>query len=95
MPHEIKPGCIIKSRAGRDKGKYFMVYSFDGGEYVYLVDGVLRKLAAPKKKKVKHIDHTGQVLETLGQKIQQEMKIFDAEVRRALEEAGFANRPRG
>lgn len=91
MIHE--PGYIVKSKAGRDKGRYFMIYSLDGNDYVYLVDGSLRKISSPKRKKIKHIEPTGTKLHTLAEKIKKGMKIFDSELRNALEEAGFSNSP--
>ena len=91
MASEIKPGIIIKSKAGRDKDRYFMVYSYDGGNFVYLVDGVLRNIASPKKKKIKHIELTNTVLDSISQKLAEGTKVFDAEVRKAMDAAGFSN----
>ena len=39
-----------------------MIYSYDGGDFAYLVDGALRKFSAPKKKKIKHLETTGHCL---------------------------------
>jgi predicted nucleic acid-binding Zn finger protein len=54
----IKPGLIVFSKRGRDKGLPFIVIGMEDG-YVYLVDGLVRKLDKPKKKKIKHIQVTG------------------------------------
>lgn len=43
-------GQIVFSKCGRDKGRAFIVYDFNE-EYVFIVDGDLRKLEKPKKKK--------------------------------------------
>lgn len=51
----IKVGQIVKSIAGRDVGKIFLVFKVIDKEYLYLVDGSLRKLDNPKKKKIKHL----------------------------------------
>lgn len=51
----IKVGQIVKSIAGRDVGKNFLVFKVIDKEYLYLVDGSLRKLDNPKKKKIKHL----------------------------------------
>lgn len=91
MANDIKLGMIIKSKAGRDKNRYFMVYSYDGGNFVYLVDGVLRNIASPKKKKIKHIELTHVVLDPISQKLAEGTKVFDAEVRKAMDTAGFSN----
>lgn len=92
MEVKISLGSVVKSKQGRDKGKYFMVYSFDGCQYVYLVDGVYRKQQAPKRKKIKHIDPTGTDLDTLAAKLQEGTHVFDAEIQKALKEAGFSNK---
>lgn len=51
----IKVGQIVKSKAGRDSGKVFIIKDILDKDYVAIVDGELRKLAKPKKKKIKHL----------------------------------------
>ncbi|WP_019132899.1 hypothetical protein [Peptoniphilus obesi] len=51
----IKVGQIVKSKAGRDSGKVFIIKDILDQDYVAIVDGKLRKLAKPKKKKIKHL----------------------------------------
>ena len=47
-------GMLARSMAGHDKGHVYVIIDVDEA-YVYLVDGVLRTLARPKKKKKKHV----------------------------------------
>ena len=54
MSVEVTVGDLVVSRAGRDKGRPFVVQSVEEG-FVYLVDGDLRKLDRPKKKKRMHV----------------------------------------
>ena len=54
MSVEVTIGDLVVSRAGRDKGRPFVVLSTEEN-YVYLVDGDLRKLNRPKKKKRMHV----------------------------------------
>ncbi len=54
MSVEVRVGDLVVSRAGRDKGRPFVVLSAEEG-FVYLVDGDLRKLDRPKKKKRMHV----------------------------------------
>ena len=49
-------GTIVKSIAGHDKNKFFVIINVEN-EYVYLVDGKCRPLDKPKKKKVKHVQY--------------------------------------
>ena len=54
MSVEVTVGDLVVSRAGRDKGRPFVVLRAEEG-FVYLVDGDLRKLDRPKKKKRMHV----------------------------------------
>ena len=56
---------IVRSAAGRDKGKFMVIVSIEKG-FVYLADGKERKLASPKKKNEKHICLTKTVISTDG-----------------------------
>lgn len=47
-------GMLAKSKAGHDKEHTYVIYNADE-TYVYLVDGILRRIDNPKKKKWKHI----------------------------------------
>jgi len=81
----IEIGRIVFSKSGRDAGKCFMIFDIIDEDYVYLVDGALRKLGKPKKKKVKHIELKPVRLELIREKILSGKKVFDSEVRSALE----------
>lgn len=78
-------GQIVFSKCGRDKGKPFIIMSLEE-EYVYLVDGDLRKVDRPKLKKKKHIQATNTVNEWIKQKIIENTRLTNNDVRRALEE---------
>ena len=54
---DITVGSAVYSRAGRDKGDLFIVLKVEE-DYVYLVDGKKRRIANPKKKKIKHLNKT-------------------------------------
>ena len=52
----IEPGRVVLARQGRDAGRYLIVLQVLDSQYVMLADGVTRKLAHPKKKKMKHVE---------------------------------------
>ena len=54
MSVELNVGDLVVSRAGRDKGRPFVVLRMEEG-FVYLADGDLRRLDKPKKKKRMHV----------------------------------------
>ena len=84
MERPITVGSIVYSRAGRDEGRYIMVTAILDDSYVSIVDGSVRKLAKPKKKKIKHLKNTGEVLDNIAGKILTSAKIYDAEIFSAL-----------
>ena len=51
---EIAKANIVRSDAGRDKGKLFVVLAVEG-EYLLLADGKYREAANPKTKNRKHV----------------------------------------
>jgi len=61
-------GQIVYSKAGRDKGLAFVVISIKDN-YLYLVDGIVRKLEKPKMKKIMHIQKTNVISEELKSKL--------------------------
>lgn len=62
--NEFNIGGFAISAAGHDFGKCYVIIQMDS-EYVYLVDGRIRTLNRPKKKKYKHVTmlKTDRVLE--------------------------------
>jgi len=54
---EIKRGMIVKSLAGHDKTKLYVILDVKA-EYVYLTDGKLKTVDNPKKKRIKHVQPT-------------------------------------
>ena len=71
--------------AGRDKGNMFIVVSV-ADNYVYLVDGVLRKVENPKKKKIKHIELTKYFNEDIANRISNNNKITNHDIKKVLKE---------
>ena len=52
---ELKPGQLVRSLAGRDRGKHYLVLREIDQRTVLLVDGRSRPLAKPKKKNKAHL----------------------------------------
>lgn len=48
-------GRLVVSKAGRDKGKPFVIIKVINDRFVLLADGELRKTDNPKMKNVKHL----------------------------------------
>ncbi|MDX9916382.1 MAG: KOW domain-containing RNA-binding protein [Gudongella sp.] len=82
---DITIGQVVKSRAGRDKGRIFLVYQIVDEHFVRVIDGDLRKLDSPKKKKIKHLIIFNTVLPEFKEKIENGVKINNSYVRKILE----------
>lgn len=82
---EAALGSVVYSKAGRDKGNFFVIVALDG-DYAYLSDGDLRRSDKPKKKKLKHLKVTNTVCESISDKLMQTGKVTNAELRKVLAE---------
>jgi ribosomal protein L14E/L6E/L27E len=80
---EIARSNIVRSDAGRDKGKLFDVLDTEG-EYLLLADGRSRKVETPKRKKRRHVLFVSAEENRLSVKINSNEKITNSELRRTL-----------
>lgn len=58
----IQKGSIVRAKAGRDKGGFFVVLGVSGG-YALIADGKRRRLESPKRKNLIHLAGTNTVYE--------------------------------
>jgi large subunit ribosomal protein L14e len=77
-------GEVVFSKAGRDRGKKFVIIDIEDTNYVFVSDGDLRRIDKPKKKKIKHLEFTGIVIDSLNVKLKNNMKITNSEIRKVL-----------
>jgi len=80
---EIAKSDIVRSDAGRDRGKLFIVLAVEG-EYLLLADGKSRKVESPKRKKRRHVLYVASEDTRVSEKIKGEEKITNSELRRTL-----------
>lgn len=76
-------GQVVYSKSGRDKCRPFIVYDFDDN-YVYIIDGDLRKIENPKKKNKKHIQIVDKIDYNIKMKLDDNLYLNDADIRKAL-----------
>ena len=80
---EVTRSDIVRSTAGRDKGKLFFVLDTDG-EFLLLADGKTRRLENPKRKKRKHTEFVERNDCRVAEKLRSEEKVTNSELRRTL-----------
>ena len=81
---DFRCGNIVLSKAGRDKGNYFIITKVVDTQFVEIADGDLRKVDNPKKKKIKHLEKTGKTSEKICEKIETGTKITNPDLKKEL-----------
>jgi large subunit ribosomal protein L14e len=79
------PGGVVISKAGRDAGSEFIIIKVPEDRFVYVCDGRIRRIEKPKKKNIRHLEYNGTVIDILNEKLNNNMKVTNAEIRKALE----------
>ncbi|WP_434578447.1 RNA-binding protein [Thermoanaerobacterium thermosaccharolyticum] len=79
-------GRIVKSKAGRDKNRIFVIVGVADEKHVFIADGDLRKIEKPKKKKLIHLQKYNEVDETIREKILKGETVTNAEIMDALKQ---------
>jgi len=86
---ELEIGQFVKSKAGRDKDRIFIVIEIVDEQFVKIADGDIRKLEKPKIKKIKHLIKLNFFSEDLNEKITNEKKITNVMLRKEVEKTGL------
>ncbi len=81
----IEVGTVVSSKAGRDRGQYYLVIRGIDDTTVLVADGVRRTVANPKKKNIKHLRIHSKPNTEISHKVLTRRKISDVEVREVLQ----------
>jgi len=79
-------GRVAYSKAGRDKGRLFIVIGVIDEDFVLISDGDLRPVEKPKKKRIKHLKYTKLVAENIAEILKSGRMPQNAEIRKTLNE---------
>lgn len=82
----IALGQIVVSKAGRDAGRRFLVMKVVDEQFVQIADGDLRRAEKPKRKKIKHLEPTGEAADNVKEKLRSNSRFTNPEIRRILAE---------
>lgn len=52
----LRVGQLVRSKAGRDAGKFFLVVGLADCRSVMVADGKVRRVSRPKKKNTRHLE---------------------------------------
>ena len=84
-------GQVVYSKAGRDKGKKFIVIDIIDELYVMISDGDLRRIENAKRKKQKHLKITEEIVFPISEKLEKKVRVSNSEIRKALVDQNEAN----
>jgi len=85
VANNLQLGQVVRSIAGRDAGKMFILVGIIDDKYVLVADGDLRKIESLKKKNIKHLQACKYVDSAIRHKLLQNEKLTNMEISRALE----------
>lgn len=80
----MKIGEVVYSIAGRDSGRYYIITEIENEDRVKVADGEIKSIKNAKKKNIRHIKLSGDVLEKIAQKLINNEQVFDSEIKSAL-----------
>ncbi len=80
----LECGQIVRALAGRDKDKVFVVVGIIDDNSVYIADGAKRRIEAPKRKKIKHLQRYNKISATINKKLVNGEVIDNSEIRTEL-----------
>ena len=81
---DFYPSTFVKSVAGRDKDRIFIVMSPCDEKHVFISDGRMRRVEKPKKKKIKHLKLLGQHSEFISNKLAEDGRVSNSDVREEI-----------
>ncbi len=84
MTKNFEVGDIVLSTAGRDEGRVYLISALLDNTFAMVVDGNFKKLANPKKKRVKHLKDLGIKNQNIAEKLLEGKKVFDTEIFSAI-----------
>lgn len=82
----IPLGELVRSRAGRDSDRWFVVVQLHDDRYVGLADGETRRVCRPKKKNVRHLERSGIIVEQVARDIADGLVVTDSALKSLIEQ---------
>lgn len=84
MSGYFPPGQVVKSRAGRDRGKLYIVVDYDpSSDYLFLANGENRRVEKPKRKNPHHLSRLKIVFQDI-QASKEAERLTNQEIREKL-----------
>jgi len=92
MTDGVQVGQIVRSAAGRDKGKIYLVYDVLDEAFVRVIDGDKKKFSNPKRKNVKHLEFLPHKADNIADKIRGGRTIREEEIMETIKSLGLSHK---
>lgn len=89
---DVQVGQLVRSVAGRDEGKFYLIYDVLDKAFVRVIDGDKKKLNNPKKKNIKHLRLFPEVAESVADKLNKGAGVAEEEIYEAIRTLGLSHR---
>ena len=77
---EVQVGQLVRSLAGRDRGRFYLIYDVLDEAFVRVIDGEKKRLNNPKKKNVKHLRFYSQTAVGIAEKLRTGQTVTEEEI---------------
>ncbi len=88
LVEDLQVGQLVRSRAGRDRGNYYLIYDVLDEAFVRVIDGEKKRLTNPKKKNIKHLEVLPVPVAVLADKLRDGERVTDEEVNKIIRSLG-------
>lgn len=92
MVSRYRLGELVVSKAGRDIGKYYIIIGRESNNYVTVADGDLRRVEHPKRKNIKHLIFTGDIIEELSIWLKNNKRVRNEDLKRLIKDYEYEKR---
>ncbi|HWI54893.1 MAG TPA: KOW domain-containing RNA-binding protein [Desulfobacteria bacterium] len=85
---DLQVGQLVRSRAGRDRGNYYLIYDVLDEAFVRVIDGEKKRLTNPKRKNIKHLEALSVPERELADRLRDGKAVTDDEVIKIIRSLG-------
>jgi len=88
---EVQVGQLVRSLAGRDQGRFYLIYDVLDEAFVRVIDGEKKRLKNPKKKNVKHLSFYSQMAVGIAEKLRTGQTVTEEEIVESVKSLGLSH----
>ncbi len=88
----VQVGQLVRSAAGRDKGKFYLIFDVLDEAFVRVIDGEKKQVTNPKRKNVKHLGIFPERAEEIAGKLSRGESVPGDEVAGAIRILGLSHK---